>query len=146
MAVLRMSTEELSRVETLVQVVSGRLTVTEAAQIMGITRRHAHRLLIRFMDDGSSGLISRRRGRPSNRRMDDAVRNQIVALVREHYHDFGPTLAAEYLTERHDVRTSRETLRKRSEEHTSELQSLMRNSYAVFCLKKKTCHIHNNKI
>src|SRR3546814_6084438 len=30
----------------------------------------------------------------------------------------------------------------RSEEHTSELQSLMRNSYAVFCLKKK--HKHNN--
>src|SRR3546814_2191030 len=28
-------------------------------------------------------------------------------------------------------------LRGRSEEHTSELQSLMRNSYAVFCLKKK---------
>src|SRR3546814_5577520 len=28
----------------------------------------------------------------------------------------------------------------RSEEHTSELQSLMRNSYAVFCLKKKTQH------
>src|SRR3546814_3297269 len=27
---------------------------------------------------------------------------------------------------------------QRSEEHTSELQSLMRNSYAVFCLKKKT--------
>src|SRR3546814_10623105 len=29
----------------------------------------------------------------------------------------------------------------RSEEHTSELQSLMRNSYAVFCLKKKKCII-----
>src|SRR3546814_1518567 len=29
---------------------------------------------------------------------------------------------------------------KRSEEHTSELQSLMRLSYAVFCLKKKTTH------
>src|SRR3546814_2587158 len=35
----------------------------------------------------------------------------------------------------------RETVVERSEEHTSELQSLMRNSYAVFCLKKKT----NNK-
>src|SRR3546814_9686488 len=34
------------------------------------------------------------------------------------------------------------TGRKRSEEHTSELQSLMRNSYAVFCLKKKK---HNNQ-
>src|SRR3546814_7045249 len=30
----------------------------------------------------------------------------------------------------------------RSEEHTSELQSLMRISYAVFCLKKKTTHKH----
>src|SRR3546814_8021229 len=30
---------------------------------------------------------------------------------------------------------------ERSEEHTSELQSLMRISYAVFCLKKKTQHI-----
>src|SRR3546814_2976614 len=30
-----------------------------------------------------------------------------------------------------------DAIRKRSEEHTSELQSLMRNSYAVFCLKKK---------
>src|SRR3546814_4017292 len=31
----------------------------------------------------------------------------------------------------------------RSEEHTSELQSLMRISYAVFCLKKKTKNTHN---
>src|SRR3546814_5332622 len=33
---------------------------------------------------------------------------------------------------------------RRSEEHTSELQSLMRISYAVFCLKKKTKTIHLN--
>src|SRR3546814_11360153 len=31
-------------------------------------------------------------------------------------------------------------LRRRSEEHTSELQSLMRISYAVFCLNKQTCY------
>src|SRR3546814_5456310 len=35
----------------------------------------------------------------------------------------------------------RERTEARSEEHTSELQSLMRISYAVFCLKKKTQHI-----
>src|SRR3546814_2661099 len=33
---------------------------------------------------------------------------------------------------------------RRSEEHTSELQSLMRISYAVFCLKKKTNKINSN--
>src|SRR3546814_9719717 len=36
------------------------------------------------------------------------------------------------------VGTARVVLQMRSEEHTSELQSLMRISYAVFCLKKKT--------
>src|SRR3546814_5731891 len=36
------------------------------------------------------------------------------------------------------ARTARDAPLHRSEEHTSELQSLMRNSYAVFCLKKKS--------
>src|SRR3546814_6871235 len=36
------------------------------------------------------------------------------------------------------IRAERLRKRRRSEEHTSELQSLMRISYAVFCLKKKT--------
>src|SRR3546814_7182295 len=44
----------------------------------------------------------------------------------------------------HDPPASRERNDIRSEEHTSELQSLMRISYAVFCLKKKT-KSHNNK-
>src|SRR3546814_9466320 len=39
---------------------------------------------------------------------------------------------------RHGDRQRGATRRLRSEEHTSELQSLMRISYAVFCLKKKT--------
>src|SRR3546814_9520354 len=42
------------------------------------------------------------------------------------------------------VPASRPGSSKRSEEHTSELQSLMRISYAVFCLKKKITSIRNN--
>src|SRR3546814_8237448 len=42
-----------------------------------------------------------------------------------------------------EVRISLDAHTDRSEEHTSELQSLMRTSYAVFCLKKKT--IYNAK-
>src|SRR3546814_5160018 len=41
------------------------------------------------------------------------------------------------LIARPDVRTGT-IISERSEEHTSELQSLMRNSYAVFCMQKKT--------
>src|SRR3546814_6713560 len=41
-----------------------------------------------------------------------------------------------WMVERHAMRDARAAI-MRSEEHTSELQSLMRISYAVFCLKKK---------
>ena len=57
-------------------------------------------------------LVSRRRGRPSNRRLPDAVRQLAVTLVCERYVDFGPTLAAEKLAELHGCKVSRETLRQ----------------------------------
>src|SRR3546814_13111541 len=47
-------------------------------------------------------------------------------------------LRMEDAANRHAAERIAEELDDRSEEHTSELQSLMRNSYAVFCLKKKT--------
>src|SRR3546814_4776531 len=49
------------------------------------------------------------------------------------------TLPLERINEGFDLMKSGESIR-RSEEHTSELQSLMRTSYAVFCLKKKTTY------
>src|SRR3546814_2659029 len=54
-------------------------------------------------------------------------------------HPFRHRLAPEPLLERVEAggAARRPALRLRSEEHTSELQSLMRTSYAVFCLKKK---------
>src|SRR3546814_9187624 len=42
------------------------------------------------------------------------------------------------------ARKDRPGSNRRSEEHTSELQSLMRISYAVFCLKKKKTRTHNS--
>src|SRR3546814_9751138 len=51
-----------------------------------------------------------------------------------------PGLAQPVLPDHQSLLTERKPvmIRTRSEEHTSELQSLMRISYAVFCLKKKT--------
>jgi transposase len=111
MAVVLMSRAELSRVDTLARVVRGELPVAGAASLLGLSGRQVFRLLGRFRSEGAAGLASRRRGRPSNRRLPDAVREAALALVREHYADFGPTLAAEKLAERHGVRLSRETLR-----------------------------------
>src|SRR3546814_3651418 len=54
-------------------------------------------------------------------------------------HIFQPSLVRKVEEQRNEAvaNPSPATEKPRSEEHTSELQSLMRNSYAVFCLKKK---------
>src|SRR3546814_5818793 len=75
----------------------------------------------------------------------DAIAVALLALEQQGYvmrGTFTPEAIAardtEWCERRRLARIHRYTRdRKRSEEHTSELQSLMRNSYAVFCLKKK---------
>src|SRR4030081_895805 len=111
MGVVLMSKRELNRIDILARLDGGRLTTAAAADLMRVTLRQTHRLLKRYRDGGASAIANRRRGRPSNNRLSDVVRDHAIALVREYYADFGPTLAAEKLGERHDVRVSRETLR-----------------------------------
>jgi transposase len=112
MTVVLMSRAELSRVETLLQVDRGGLPVSQAAMLLGLSKRQVFRLLRRFRVDGAAGLASRRRGRPSNRRLPEAVRASALAIIREHYADFGPSFAAEKLRELHGLPLSRETLRQ----------------------------------
>jgi hypothetical protein len=57
-------------------------------------------------------LVSKKRGRPSNRRTAAAVRAAALWIVRQNYADFGPTLAAEKLAAEHGFWFSSETLRK----------------------------------
>jgi transposase len=112
MTVLAMSHGELSRFDTLMRVERGELRVDDAATVLGLKRRQVFRLLDRLRSDGAAGLVSRKRGRPSNRRHSDAFRERVLGIVREHYGDFGPTLAREYLTERHGIKVSCEALRQ----------------------------------
>jgi hypothetical protein len=64
------------------------------------------------VEAGAKGLVSRKRGVPSNRRTPAAVMMQAMALIGAHYADFGPTLACEKLRERHGLALSVETVRK----------------------------------
>ena len=112
MTVIAMSAAEISRYETLMRVERGELRVVDAVAQLGLQRSQVYRLLERLRDDGAAGLVSRKRGWPSNRRFSDAFREQVLGIVRERYADFGPTLAAEYLAERHGITLSHETLRQ----------------------------------
>src|SRR6516162_271555 len=112
MAVLSMSDGELRRLEVLRDVDRGGLPMRVGAQLLGRSERQVWRLLKAFRSDGVADLISKKRGRPSNRRTAAAVRAAALWVVRHNYADFGPTLAAEKLAAEHGFSFSSETLRK----------------------------------
>lgn len=67
--------------------------------------------MARFRRHGAAGLVSGRRGKRGNCRLPEVYAEHILDLVREHYADFGPTLARDKLLERHGLLIGRETLR-----------------------------------
>lgn len=109
---LQMSKQELRRVEVLTEVLAGSRTTESAAGVLGVSLRQTQRLLARYRDGGGGALIHKSRGRPASNKLSSGTRELVLELVRQSYRDFGPTLAAEVLLERHGVEVSRETLRK----------------------------------
>lgn len=107
-----MSTGELDRLGVAQRVAERRLTVTEAAVQLSISRRQMTRLMTAYKADGPVGIVSRRRGQRSNRAFGEDFKEKAISLIRARYADFGPTLAAEKLLERHDIHVSVETVRQ----------------------------------
>ena len=107
-----MSKRDLQRIEVLTEVLGGQRTAESAAGVLNVSLRQAQRLVARFRDGGGAALIHRSRGRTASNRLGVGVQEYVLELVRQQYRDFGPTLAAEVLLERHGVEVSRETLRK----------------------------------
>jgi transposase len=109
----------------------GSLTQREVAERLGMIERQFEHLVRRWNQEGDGGVVSRQRGRVSNNRLTDAERHRIVGSLRDHYPDFGPTLAAEKLLEREGIRVSRETVR-RLQIHTKLWRPKRRRAKRVF--------------
>ena len=109
---LTMSKQELTRLEVMQRIKDKRLTQKEAAGMLKKSVRQIKRLFRAYKAQGAKGLISGRRGKPSNHRLDEQVEQQVLDLLKEKYEDFGPTLAHEKLTEVHKLQLSRESVRR----------------------------------
>jgi len=109
---ITMSTKELTRLEVMQRLKEKRLSQKEAANLLGMSVRQIKRLWRKYQKDGVKGLVSKRRGQPSNHRLDEKTTRQVLGLLKERYSDFGPTLAHEKLSEVHEMRISRESVRK----------------------------------
>jgi transposase len=106
-----MSQHERDVLKVIQQVVDGTLTQVEAARLLRLSTRQVRRLQGRLQAEGDQAVVHRLRGRPSNRRIDPARRQQILEAYRRHYADFGPTFASEKLAEQGLV-VAPETLRQ----------------------------------
>ena len=112
MGLVLTSERELQRIEVVAQVLDGSLRSATAASLLGRSQRQVQRLLGKIRDEGAMAVRHKLRGRPSNNRVSALKCDYILSLIRSDYPDFGPTLAAERLAERHGIRISSESLRQ----------------------------------
>ncbi|MDP2303470.1 MAG: ISNCY family transposase [Ignavibacteria bacterium] len=109
---LTMSTKERKRLKVLSEHERGKLTVVESAEILGISERQTYRIISRYKKTGDAGVIHLLRGSKSNRGYPEAIKEKVIEIYWEKYRDFGPTLFAEKLEEREEIKVNHETVRR----------------------------------
>jgi len=96
---------------TLTKLVANLINGTQAAEILQLSTRQVRRLKKRFIKKGVKGILHGSRGKISNYAVPEATKKEITKLISTKYPDFGPTLAAEKLTELHSMSLSTQTIR-----------------------------------
>jgi transposase len=107
-----MSGKELTKLEIMVRLKEKRLKQREAAEMLGVSIRQVKRLYREYRKNGAQGLISKRRGRASNKRLKPELVQKVLDLIKSKYYDFGPSLAHEKLVEVEGLKISDESVRK----------------------------------
>jgi len=104
--------EEQQRAQVLARIQHNTLRATEAAPLLGLSIRQVRRLLVRVRKRGLAALPHGNRGRPSPRRIAEAVRAQVLTLARTRYVGVNDHQLTELLRERDGVRVSRRTVQR----------------------------------
>ena len=89
--------------EVLLRATAGKIKWWQAAEMIGISERQMRRWKKRYEASGFAGLLDRRRGVPSRRRVSQAQAEQVVSLYREQYFDLNVRHFHEKLVEEHQI-------------------------------------------
>lgn len=107
-----MSAKETERIPILENLVAKRIKQKHAAAQLKLSVRQVRRILARYKQKEVAGLVHKNQGQRSNRAIDQKEKDRAITLMRQYYHDFGPTFAHEKLKEHHGISFGVETLRK----------------------------------
>src|SRR5664279_983951 len=92
--------------DVMLQAMAKKITWWQAAEILGISDRHMRRIRERYEEEGYNGLLDRRRGQPSRRRVTVATVEKVFALYREKYFDLNVQHFHEKLQAGHGIELS----------------------------------------
>ena len=109
--IIMLRQRELRRLHVIQKVLERVIKQVEAVEILSLSSRQIRRIVKRVKEEGDKGVVHKSRGRSSNRRIPDRMKDRVIRLYRTQYRDFGPTLACEKLEEREGIRISDETMR-----------------------------------
>ena len=109
---ITMSQKEVLKLQIMENLKNEKISQIQASKILKISCRQIRRLIKKYKRDGAESLISKKRGQPSNNRICEAVKENILAITKEKYLDFGPTFLGEKLLENHEIKISKESLRQ----------------------------------
>ena len=109
--------KEQKRLLVLNELLAGRLTGQEAAEVLGLSLRHTRRLIAAYRQEGAAVLAHGNRGKRSHRRTPETVEEKIVALARGQYHDYNNCHFSEELEEQHGLLVSSSTVRRIRQRH-----------------------------
>ncbi len=73
---------------------------------LGISERQMNRLVKSYHTHAEQGLVSKYRGKIPSNKIPSDIREKALKLIYEKYYDFGLTLAHEYLTEEHELKSN----------------------------------------
>jgi transposase len=97
-----LNNKEQKRLIVLNEVLLGRVTGQEAAEMLGISLRHTRRLLAAYRRQGASALAHGNRGRSPVNKLAAAVEAEILGLAQGEYVDYNDSHFTEELAERHE--------------------------------------------
>src|SRR4030042_1804246 len=107
-----MGQKQLQRWHLMKMVEVGKITLREAGERIGVSYRQAERVGGGIRERGMKGLVHGNRGRPSNNRLKEFLREKVLALSKEVYWDFNDTHFTEKLREGEGIDLNREAGRK----------------------------------
>ena len=105
--------KEIQRYEVAQKLIEKQISEEEGRKLMGLKSvRQVRRIKKKVIMEGPRGVVHKTRGKASNSRLKEGFIKELMQIIKEKYHDFKPTFAAEKLLENHNLRINKESLRQ----------------------------------